>query len=180
MITPNFRILAFTATAAAAALAGTAIAQMAQFGGDKIKFPEGYAQHVLYTTVDRADNKQYRELYSTPQAVAAAKAGQPLPMGTVLTLVQYKAKLDAGGNPEKDANGRFIKGDLIGFAVMEKQSGWGASIPEEIRNGEWEYQSFKADKTVNDKANLKGCLECHKKLEPRLDFVFTYDRIAGK
>ena len=40
-------------------------------------FPENYAKGVLYTTVDRADNKQYRELYSTPEAIAALKAGKP-------------------------------------------------------------------------------------------------------
>ena len=50
---------------------------------------------MLYTTVDRADNKQYRELYASQAAVDAAKKGQPLPDGTVLTLVQYRAKLDA-------------------------------------------------------------------------------------
>ena len=99
--------MSFTALLAAAVLAVGARA-----GGDNVKFPENYAKGVLYTTVDRADNKQYRELYSTPEAIAAVKAGKPIPSGTVLTLVQYKAKLDAAGNPEKDANGRFIKGDL--------------------------------------------------------------------
>jgi hypothetical protein len=33
---------------------------------------------------------------------------------------------------------------------------------------------------VNDKANLKACFECHKPLEPRKDFVFSYDKLAGK
>lgn len=155
-------------------------AQTAGFGGDRIKFPADHDKGVLYTTIDRADNKQYRELYSTLAAVAAAKKGEPLPTGTVLTLVQYKAKLDAQGTPEKDANGRFIKGDLLGYTVMEKQPGWGAGIPTEIRNGEWEYQSFKADRSVNDKADLKRCFECHKPLDPKLDFVFTYDKLAGK
>ena len=131
-------------------------------GGDKVAFPENYAKGVLYTTVDRPDNKQYRELYATPEAIAAVKAGQPIPSGTVLTLVQYKAKLDAAGEPEKDANGRFIKGDLIGYTVMEKRTGWGAEYPDDMRNGEWEYQAFKADKTVNDKAKLKNCFTCHK------------------
>ena len=172
--------LAAAALASAAALVCTAVAQQAPFGGDRIKFPAAFDKGVLYTTVDRADLKQYRELFTTPDAVAAAKKGQPLPAGTVLTLVQYKAKLDAQGNPVKDANGRFIKDELVGYAVMEKQPGWGAQIPADIRNGEWEYQAFTAAKAVNDKANLKGCFECHKKLEPRLDFVFSYDRIAGK
>jgi hypothetical protein len=29
----------------------------------------------------------------------------------VITMLQYAARLDAQGNPEKDANGRFIKGN---------------------------------------------------------------------
>ena len=147
-------------------------------GGDKVAFPENYAKGVLYTTVDRADNKQYRELYASPEAVAAVKAGQPMPSGTVLTLVQHKAKLDANGNPEKDSNGRFIKGDLIGYAVMEKRTGWGSEYADDIRNGEWEYQAFSADKTVNDKANLKNCFTCHKPLDKQ-DFVFSYPAIKN-
>ena len=112
----------------AAALAAVALTATVRAGGDKVVFPENYAKGVLYTTVDRADNKQYRELYSTPEAIAALKAGKAIPSGTVLTLVQYKAKLDAAGNPEKDANGRFIKGDLIAYTVMEKRDGWGDGI----------------------------------------------------
>lgn len=145
-------------------------------GGDKVAFPENYAKGVLYTTVDRADNKQYRELYATPEAIAALKAGQPMPSGTVLTLVQHKAKLDGNGNPEKDGNGRFIKGELIGYAVMEKRTGWGSEYADDVRNGEWEYQVFTADKTVNDKANLKTCFTCHKPLDKQ-DFVFSYQAI---
>src|SRR5215467_463360 len=88
-------------------------------GGDKVAFPENFAKGVMYTTVDRADNKQYRELFVTPAtAVDAAKKGEPLPNGTVITIVQYKAQVDAQGNPVKDANGHFVKGDLIGFGVM--------------------------------------------------------------
>ena len=79
-------------------------------GGDKVVFPPNYAKGVLYTTVDRADNKQYRELYASKEAVDAVKAGKPIPSGTVLThRPATKAKLNAAGEPEKDANGRFIK-----------------------------------------------------------------------
>ena len=121
-------------TAALAAIAGVgamSFAISAKAGGDLVKFPEDYAKGVLYTTVDRADNKQYRELYvSPPAAIEAAKKGQPLPSGTVLTLVQFAAKLDASGNPEKGANGRFIKDKLLGYTVMEKRTGWGAEYPE--------------------------------------------------
>src|SRR6188472_3267106 len=110
------------------AIAATALSHsVAYAGGDKISFPDNYAAGVLYTTVDRADNKQYRELYvSTAAAVDAAKKGEPLPHGTVLTLVQYAAKLDPQGTPVKDGNGRFLKGDIVGYTVMEKRAGWGA------------------------------------------------------
>ena len=70
-------------------------------GGDKIVFPEGFDKGVLYTTVDRADNKQYREFYAPAAAVEAAKKGQPMPSGTVITMLQYKAKLDGQGNPKR-------------------------------------------------------------------------------
>ena len=108
-------------------LAATTVTVTVRDGGDKVMFPENYAKGVLYTTVDRPDNKQFRELYAPKEAIDAQKAGKPIPSGTVLTMVNYKAKLGADGNPEKDANGRFIKTDEIaGIAVMEKRTGWGA------------------------------------------------------
>lgn len=48
-------------------------------GPEKVAFPSGYKSHVLYTTVDRPDVKQYRELYATPEAIRAAKEGKPIP-----------------------------------------------------------------------------------------------------
>ena len=168
--------------AALLTMAAAAVAVQVRAGGDKVAFPENFSQGVMYTTVDRADNKQYRELFVTPAAIEAAKKGEPLPSGTVITIVQYKAQVDAQGNPVKDASGRFVKGDLIGYGVMEKRTGWGAEYPPEIRNGEWEYQAFTADKKVNEKANLTGCFQCHKPLPSSQDFVFSYDKMktAGK
>ena len=162
------------------ALGVVALASQVRAGGDKVKFPEGFDKGVLFTTVDRADNKQYREVYTSQAAVDAAKKGEPLPDGTVITLVQYRAKLGADGNPEKDANGRFIKGDLLAYTVMEKRKGWGTEYPDNIRNGEWEYQAFTAAKQVNAKAKLTACFECHKPLPSGQDFVFLYNKMAGK
>jgi plastocyanin len=148
-------------------------------GPDKIKFPATWKDHVLYSVVDRHDTKQYRELYaSTQAAVDAMKAGKELPNGTVLTLVQYKAQVDAAGAPLKDAKGRFVKGDLIAFTVMEKQTGWGAEYPAEWRNGEWEYAAFNPAGVLNDKANYKGCFECHKPHE-KMDYVISLAALRG-
>ena len=167
-------------TVIVAAVAGTAalIAMQARAGGDKVSFPVLYPEGVLYTTVDRADNKQFRELFvSPPAAIEAAKKGEPMPSGTVITLVQYAALLDANGSPQIGPNGRFIKGNLVAYTVMEKRTGWGAEYPDNVRNGEWEYQAFKADKTPNTAANLTACFNCHKPLDPAKDFVFSYDKL---
>ena len=148
-------------------------------GPEKIAFPASYKDHVLYATVDRYDNKQYRELYGTPEAVKAVREGKPIPSGTVLTLVQYKAQVDAAGNPVKDPNGRFIKGDLVGVTVMEKRTGWGTEYPDDIRNGEWEYSAFTADLKFNDKANYKACFQCHKP-HAKQDYVISLARLSGQ
>jgi hypothetical protein len=165
------------AVATALAVCISVAALEVRAGGEKVMYPD-YAKHTLYTTVDRADNKQYRELYvSPPEAIEAAKKGEPLPSGTVLTLVQFRAKLDAQGNPEKDANGRFIKTDeILAYTVMGKRAGWGTEYADNIRNGEWEYQAFTAERKVNEKANLTACFQCHKPLDKQ-DFVFSYDKL---
>ena len=169
------RLALFCATLLACLLASVAV----QAGPDNVKFPEHYAKGILYATVDRADLKQYRELYITRYALDEIKAGRPLPSGTVITMVNYKAKLGADGQPEKDGNGRFIKtGEIAGIVVMEKRAGWGAEYPTEMRNGEWEYRVFKADGSVNDKADLKTCFTCHKPLDKQ-DFVFSMDKLKA-
>lgn len=165
--------------AALAMMATGAIAQLASFGGAGIKFPSDPG--TMYMSIDRADNMQFREYYANATALEAAKKGEPLPAGSVLTGVLYKAKLNAQGEPDKGADGRFIKDDLIGYIVMEKQKGWGESLPADLRNGEWEYQSFTAAKAANEKANLKACYECHRdKVGASKDYVFTLDKLSGR
>jgi hypothetical protein len=78
---------------------------------------------------------------------------------------------------QKALHSRFTKDRLLGYTVMEKRTGWGAQYPDDIRNGEWEYRAFKADKTPNTAAKLENCFKCHTPLEARLDFVFSCDRM---
>jgi plastocyanin len=168
-------VIAGAALAAAVAIAATTVPS----GPNKIMFPAGYDTGVLYATVDRYDVKQYREFYASADSVKAAREGRPLPYGTTLTLVPYKAKADANGNPIKDAGGHFIKDELVGIFVMEKRQGWGADIPADIRNGEWEYQVFTPEGKVNDKANLTACYECHKPFAND-DYLTNLAKLAGK
>ena len=152
---------------ASGALAGlatvTVVAQTALVppGPNKLKFPDGWEGSVMYATVDRYDIKQFREFYTSPEAVKAAREGRPIPDGTVITLAAYSAKTYADGTPFKDQYGRFIKDKLVAVNSMQKKAGYGADIPAEIRNGDWIYQSFTPDGKVNDKANLTSCFQCH-------------------
>jgi len=166
-----------TIATVAVAVAGLTAAVQVRAGGDRVAFPENYAKGAVYLTLDKPDNKQVREYFTSPAAAEAAKKGAPLPDGTVITAVQYAAQLDAQGNPVKDANGRFTKtSNILGYTVMEKRAGWGAAYPENVRNGDWEYQAFRADKTANPNANLSACFNCHKP-QAGQDFVFTHDSL---
>lgn len=163
-----------TALGAAAVFAQASVAP----GPNKLKYPEGWSQGVLYATVDRPDTKQYREFYTSPEAVQAARAGKPIPHGTVITLAAYAARLDAEGRPVRDANGRFVKDKLVAVNAMMKGEGLGADIPESLRNGDWIYQSFTPDGQVNDKANLGACYQCHLPFA-KDDYLTNLAKLAG-
>lgn len=113
-----------------AALAVSAIATRAFASGDLVKFPEDFESGVRYATVERGNIKE-DIIFTSREAIGAAKRGEPLPSGTAITLVDYR------------------DGKLFRYVVMEKRSGWGAQYPENKQNGEWEYQAFNADKSVN-------------------------------
>jgi len=164
------------AIALVASVCGPALVVQVQASADKVAFPENYAKGVKWLVVDKSDAKQVHELYATPDAIEAARMGQPMPNGTVFTVVQYTAQLDAQGNPVKGADGRLVKGEIRGFNAMEKRTGWGSEYPDTLRNGEWEYRAFTADKKPNESAKLTACFECHKPLASQ-DFVHAYDKL---
>jgi plastocyanin len=148
-------------------------------GPEKIKFPSDYLKGTLYQTLDRHDVKQYRELYTQPEVIEAVRKGQPIPSGTVLTLVQWSVHQDDKGNPIKGTDGRFIKKDILAHTVMEKRTGWGADYPADWpRNGEWEYAVFTADGLPNPKgnANNKACFTCHLP-HAKQDFVISLAKL---
>jgi len=107
------------------------------------------------------------------------RAGKPIPDGTVRTLAAYAAQVDASGVPLKDANGRYMKGNLLAVNSMQKGKGWGDDIPAAIRNGDWVYQSFTPDGKANDKANLTSCYQCHLPFA-KDDYLTNLAKLQGK
>ena len=166
---------------AASAAAGAFLATAVSAGPEQITFPADYQKWQLYATVDRYDSKQYRELYTSPEAVKAVREGRPIPDGTKIAMAIYAAKVDDKGVPQKDDKGRFVKGNLTGVTVMEKRKGWGAAVPEEWRNADWQYAAFTHEGKPNEKANagIKNCFVCHKPHEKQ-DFVISLAQLAGK
>lgn len=173
-----------TAGVGVVALAGgmSALAQAPALvapGPNKVAFPADWAKGSLYATVDRPDTKQYREFYTTPEVVEQVRAGKPIPDGAMLILAAYMAQVDAAGVPLKDANGRFLKGNLVAVNVQQKKKGWGEDIPAAIRNGDWVYQSFTPAGVPNDKANLTACYQCHLPFA-KDDYLTNLAKLQGK
>jgi hypothetical protein len=98
-----------------------ALAWQALAAGDRVAFPEGYANGVRYATVKRGNITE--ELFTSRATIDAVKSGQPVPRGTVITMEDYR------------------DGKLFRYVVMEKRAGWGAGYPPDKRNGEWEFQA---------------------------------------
>jgi len=147
-------------------------------GPDKVAFPADYkTQHLLYTTVDRHDQKTVREFYASRETVQRAKAGQPLPSGTVLTMEIHKAKLDDKGEPVRDAKGYLVKDGLTAVFVMEKRTGWGTEYSADLRNGEWEYARFTSEGKPPAQVDTIPCFQCHKPKSGQ-DFVFTLPQLT--
>ncbi|MBI3113993.1 MAG: cytochrome P460 family protein, partial [Rhodospirillales bacterium] len=52
-------------------------------------------------------------------------------------------------------------------------------IPEILRNGDWHYAVFSADRKRRDTTNQATCLACHKPLD-KDDYLFTIKEIKAK
>jgi Cytochrome P460 len=151
----------------------------ARAGGDKVHFPEDYTKGVKWLVTDKPEFKRVHEYYVTPpEALEAARKNQPMPDGTVFIGLQYQVQRDAQGNPILGPDGHFVKANLGAYVVMEKHAGWGSEYPEELRNGEWEYQIFKEDKTPSNSVKLSACFECHKPFASH-DYIQAYEKLKS-
>lgn len=131
----------------------------------RVIFPADYkTRFTKYLTLEFPEDKQVRYLYANPAAVKAAGAGDPLPDGSMIFVEVFNARLDGSGNPVKGSDGFFAPDQLVGFAAMERQAGWGDEIPEMLRNGNWNYAPFSTDKIYRSGFNQAQCLACHKPL----------------
>jgi cytochrome c553 len=139
-------------------------------------FPTGF---VLYSTTNKEDQPVVSKSYINNAGFAAVKAGKPLGDGTTIIVINYAAKLDASKKPLSEKDGTYTPDKIVAYAGMEARAGWGNTIPELLRNANWNYGVFNADKTPKPEVNQTVCLACHK---PKADtsYLFLLKDIQAK
>lgn len=123
---------------------------------NRVTFPEALDKLVHYTTVRRGNVTEH--ILTTPEAIAAVKAGEPVPAGTHFVLADYR------------------DGEIYRYFVMEKEEGWGGDYDSRRRTGDWQFQWFWPDRSVNLDENTARCQSCHSGRADE-DYLFTARRI---
>lgn len=111
-----------------------------------------------FTTVTRGNVTEH--MMTTREAIDAVDAGQAIPPGNHVVLVDYR------------------EGEIYRYFVMLKGDGWGDDYPEAERADDWQFQWFWGDGSINLDENTARCRSCHR---GRADdqFMFTYNDLAA-
>jgi len=143
-----------------------------------VTFPDNYkTTFTKYYTINFPDTKQVRYYFANDVALQAAKAGKSLPDGSVLFAEVYSAKLDAEKKPVAGADGFFAADQLVAYTAMAREAGWGKDVPDMLRNEDWNYAVFTAEKKHRPGVNQAECLACHKPLD-KTSYTFTLKQLA--
>ena len=140
----------------AAAIIASAFSTFPAAAENRATFPKDFSRYVLYATYDRGSSKE--EASATPETLALAKSGQPLPPGTQLVLSiwsNYK---------------------LTDYFVMEKGVDWGLEVAADKKTGDWHFQQFDPNGQMRRTAIASRCESCHQG-QASSDFMFTRDRM---
>ena len=143
-----------------------------------VTFPEGYKDtFVKYHAINFPATAQVRYYYANKAALQAAKEGKPMPAGAYLLAEVHAAKLE-NGNPVTGPDGFYVAEKPLLYTAMATGAGWGAEIPDMLKNGDWNYAIFTLDKQHRP-INQAECLGCHKPLDQE-SYLFTLKQLAGK
>jgi cytochrome c553 len=172
-------VAAFFASLAGASAGTEKSAFLPNVAATHVRFPADYrASFTRYLTMDFPDDKLVRHYFANSVAIRAAKAGETLPDGSMILVEVYKAALDDKGSPVRGDDGHFAPGELAGYAAMERQAGWGEALPEMLRNENWNYAPFSADRVIRSGFNQAICFACHKPRNGE-SHMFTMDQLRA-
>lgn len=111
---------------------------------NQVTFPS-IEQLTHYTTVERGNTVEH--MLTSKEALAAIKAGSPIPTGTHLVLQDFQS------------------GELYRYLVAQKLESDPAS---------WQYQWFWPNGSVKADERPEQCYACHRSREAQ-QFMFTHD-----
>jgi hypothetical protein len=105
-----------------------------------------------------------RDMYLSQDAIAAQRAGQPLPVGSIVVMEVYRAQTGTDGQSLRDENGRFVRGELLAVETARN---------ERADNEVWSVGVFDPQ-TLNAKPfDVQKCLTCHDTAANGHPFIMT-------
>jgi cytochrome c553 len=171
-------LAAFFAAQAGAA-PGAKSALLPNLVNSQVAFPQDHKRSfVKYHTINFPATRQVRHYFANKAALQAAKAGRDLPDGSELFVEVYAAKLDADKKPVTGPDGFYVPEKLIFYTAMARGAGWGRDIPDQLRNGDWNYAVFTTEGKQRPGVNQAPCLACHKPLD-NVSYTFTLKELAA-
>lgn len=162
----------------AALCASVALLTSSVFAADmEIKFPADYrTTYTNYLSLNRTQNPdQIIRLFANDIAMQGAGADGKLPYGSILVGEVYKAKKAEDGSVITSSLGERIPAKFALVAVMQRDKNLGNDLPPELKNGNWDYATFKPDGSPAAK-DLNECRACHAPLV-QSNYVFSYDHL---
>jgi hypothetical protein len=140
---------------------------LAAAGRDPMTLPEDYRQALIhYATIDRPDGVS-RNLYISPQALAALERGEGFPERTLILIDAYDS---AGQGPD----GRLTQDrQQSEIHASERRTTWTlADMRTSAPSGDWNFAAFLTKSGAPFPENLNDCFSCHEAAAGR-EFTFT-------
>jgi Cytochrome P460 len=133
----------------------------------RMSFPSAFpAGFMLYETVIDAPGQTLLRRYANGAALRAVRQGKLPTRGAVIVVENSTLQIDA--------QGRSVAGAVRSYSAMAWREGWGARIPEPLRNADWDYAQFGPDRARRAATNQAPCLACHKPIAAT-GHVFTLE-----
>jgi len=158
---------------------GAKSALLASVAATHVSLPANFrAGHMRYLTKDSVEAGQVSVYYANDPAIAAAAAGRPLPDGSAIYIESWSARVGADQKLVVGSDGHLVPDRLRSVTAMASGAGWGADIPEMLRNDNWNYAVFTAERTLRTEVNQAECLACHKP-KASSSYLFRQSELAA-
>jgi hypothetical protein len=126
--------------------------------------PVGYwDEYEMVVQADAPLRGTLRQVYIDRASGFVARLTGQLPYGTKLVSRDYVGVPDGTGG-WKTEGGRLVPGNPTTVLVLQKERGWGASHPENIRIGEWEFGLYTPAGKPIPVDFESACMSCHKQV----------------